>query len=328
MTAELAAWSGTADIERAADPGEFVVQACERAKQWLIEALEKGDIDQIVELKSQAEAIRVYTMQKQLGKDAELSAAEIVRRAERGIGAAVRRGQEMGEIAKKGDPPSAPAAPYERVREGRKEVVAPGSRQRVRDPNVRSPREFFGSSSDLAQTYAVTDGVTDEQFETALAEAKSERNLSRANVLRKVQGVKQRTSSKIGQPQEWVPDPSDRSTEAAVQRRKLIRAYASDGLSSRQISERIGTLDGTIREIAREMGVEITADAVVLGTRRHDSNRIVRETVHALEGLAMGIDLINFGDLNPDEAEDWTISLTNSIRTLNRLNKKIKEMVQ
>ena len=90
-------------IERAADPGEFVVQACEWAKAWLAEALEHGEIEQIAELKSQAEAVRVYTAQKQLGKDAQLAAAEIVRRAERGIGVAIRRGQQDGQIAKPGD---------------------------------------------------------------------------------------------------------------------------------------------------------------------------------------------------------------------------------
>jgi hypothetical protein len=66
-------------IEQAADPASYVVLACERAKTWLTQALEHGDIEQIVELKSQAEAIRVYTAQKQIGKDAELAAAEIVR---------------------------------------------------------------------------------------------------------------------------------------------------------------------------------------------------------------------------------------------------------
>ena len=82
-------------MERSADPAGFVVQACERAKAWLEEALEHGEIEQIAEIKSQAEAVRVYTAQKQLGKDAQLAAAEIVRRAERGIGLAIRRGQQQ-----------------------------------------------------------------------------------------------------------------------------------------------------------------------------------------------------------------------------------------
>jgi hypothetical protein len=308
VTAELAAWSGAAEIERAADPGEFVVQACERAKQWLVEALENGDIEQIVELKSQAEAIRIYSMQKQLGKDAELSAAEIVRRAERGLGVAIRRGQEAGVIAKKGDPPSAPTDAYERVRGGRKERVAPGERLRVRDPNLRSPGEFFTSGEDRVRTYAVTDEVSDEQFEEAIEAARAEKNLSRANVVRKINDSK--------------------SVVSIADRPALIEDLAAQGYSSRQISKRLGFRDDTVREIARQHGIRIRADEVVSRSRHHDSNRIVRETVHALEGLAMGIDLVAFDDLDPDEIEDWTISLANSIRALNRLNKRMKEMVQ
>src|SRR6266699_3096649 len=103
MTADLVLAADPATVERSADPAGFVVQACERAKAWLREALEHGEIEQIAEIKSQAEAIRVYTTQKQLGTDAQLAAAEIVRRAERGIGVTIRRGQQDGEIAKRGD---------------------------------------------------------------------------------------------------------------------------------------------------------------------------------------------------------------------------------
>src|SRR5215471_10223272 len=103
MAADLALAADPAVVERAADPGEFVLAACERAKWWLREALEHGEIEQIAEVRSQAEAVRVYTAQKQLGKDAQLAAAEIVRRAERGIGVAIRRGQQTGEIAKRGE---------------------------------------------------------------------------------------------------------------------------------------------------------------------------------------------------------------------------------
>src|SRR6266496_5634820 len=103
MAAELALAADPDVIERSADPAGFVVQACQRARAWLREALEHGEIEQIAEIKSQAEAVRVYTAQKQLGKDAQLAAAEIVRRAERGIGVAIRRGQRNGEIAKRGD---------------------------------------------------------------------------------------------------------------------------------------------------------------------------------------------------------------------------------
>jgi hypothetical protein len=148
MPAELALATDPQMAERSADPAGFVVAACERAKAWLDEALEHGGIEQIVEVKSQAEAVRVYTAQKQLGKDAQLAAAEIVRRAERGIGLAIRRGQERGEIRRRGQGGGQP----------------PGAR-RVRDDKTMSSPAEFASQGELrgngAGIYHLTDGVSD-----------------------------------------------------------------------------------------------------------------------------------------------------------------------
>ena len=156
--------SDPAALDTVTDPAALVVRACEQAKAWLVKALDHGEIEQIVELKSQAEAIRAYTMSRQLGRDAELSASEIVRRAERGIGVAIRRGQEAGEIRKSG---------YRRA----------GS-----DDTRLPPDHYFAHPRERSDTYAITDGVTDEEFDDAVESAKSEENLSRANVLRKVRG--------------------------------------------------------------------------------------------------------------------------------------------
>src|SRR5215467_11830375 len=197
MAADLALAADPAVVEHAPDPGEFVLAACERAKAWLREALEHGEIEQIAEIKSQAEALRVYTAQKQLGKDAQLAAAEIVRRAERGIAVAIRRGQGNGQIAKRGDRGSR-GAPG--VHGGN-----PGDR---RGDHLGSPREIFRHGDERADAYAMSDGVSDTDFEDALGEAKAEGNLSRANVVRK---IRQRAGSPPAQGGEHVPDPADRS---------------------------------------------------------------------------------------------------------------------
>lgn len=151
-------------IEAAADPGQFVVVALERGKQWLAEALAHGNLDAIVEAKGWAETLRVATMQKQLGKDAELSATELVRRAERCIGVGIRQGQ----------------------REGR---ISTGNTGSHGSP-LRSPKEFatkheLQDRPGRAGIYSLTDDVTDEQFENAMDEAKVEGNLSRTNIARK-----------------------------------------------------------------------------------------------------------------------------------------------
>jgi hypothetical protein len=306
VTADLALAADPGFLERSADPAEFVIQACERAKVWLQEVLDHGDIGQIIEVKSQAEAIRVYTMQKNLGKDAGLSAQEIVRRAERGIGAAIRRGQEDGTIRKSG------------------QFCGNGL---VDNASCPQPVTDFATHTELTGNsqqpgfYDLTDGVPDEQFEEAIGEARAEGNLSRASVARKVRARKPR-------PEEWVPDPGDNHGDAPVQRRKLIRTWAGQDYSSRQIAQRLSMRDDVVRRIAREMGVEIPADQFVVGTRRHDSNRIVRETVHALEGLAMGVGLVDPGDLDPAQAGDWADSLTESIKVLSRLTKTMRKAVQ
>lgn len=163
--------------QRAADPAEYLVTCCERAKTWLTAALESGDIgiDQIVEVKSQAEAIRVYTVQKNLGRDAELAAQEIVRRAERGIGLAIRKGQQDGTIA----------------RPGVSVTTSNALGERIFKPSEFVPRHDLRSDigNGAYGIYAMTDGVSDEQFEQAIDEAKAEKNLSRANVVRKAKGT-------------------------------------------------------------------------------------------------------------------------------------------
>jgi hypothetical protein len=309
MAADLALAADPGVIERSADPAGFVVQACQRAKAWLAEALEHGEIEQIAELKSQAEAVRVYTTQKQLGQDAQLAAAEIVRRAERGIGLAVRRGQQNGQIARRGDRGSR-GAPG--VHGGN-----PGDR---RGDHLGSPRPCFRHGDERADAYAMADGVSDTDFEHALGEAKAEGNLSRANVVRKIRQRRVCPPASAGQ----VPDPADKSPGAAARRRDLIGEFAAGGMSSRQIGERLRIGADRVRHLAREHGIEIRADAVLGRARRPDPGRIVRQTAHALEGLAMGVELADPAGLDPAEAAECAASMTRSIRALSRFLRQMK----
>lgn len=164
------ALSNGSDLDVVTDPAQRIIVSCERAKTWLAHALDGDDIEQIVELKSQAEAMRVYVMAKQLGKDAELAAAEFVRRAERCIGLAVRKGQANGRIAKTGE--------------------GGGPKNPDRKATRISPKPFFGTTDERHDAYAMADGATDVQFEGAISKGKAENNLSRANVVRKVKGEK------------------------------------------------------------------------------------------------------------------------------------------
>lgn len=279
-----------------ADRAVMVTHALIESKQWLAVATKGTDPTPIKEFKAWAATVAEMTKQKGLASEIQADALEMLRRAERGIGQAVRNGQEAGEIAKRGD--------------------SSASRRHLEGDEVKVKRlpDIGLSYSDMSGTgssdgyYAMTDNVTDEQFEEALTEAREEGNLSRANVVRKIKGK-----------------PSKRTREQLADE---IAAHALSGMASPQIAKKVGVGEEWVRQTAREFDIDIPADRVVGKTRRIDPIRVARETVMALDGLASTVDLVSdLAGLDPREAAQWTASLDQSIRALNQLNKKIKEAV-
>lgn len=167
-----------------------------------------------------------------------------------------------------------------------------------------SVSEFFPGGKTMQETYAMTDGVDSADFEAALDEARHEGQLSRANVVRK---IKQQAS------------PTTRD-----QRADLIAELAEQGYTSQQMAERVGVIETRVREIARSYDIEIPGDRAVRNTKRPESMRIATTTVTALEGLVMGVELIDYGALDPDPG--WTESVAHSMQVLNKFARKIKEI--
>lgn len=93
-----------------------------------------------------------------------LNAQVLQRRAERGLGVAIRAGQEAGVIASQGVS-GGPREDYERA--GR--TVQVDSR---RVPTAISPATYFTNSQQASETYAMTDQVSDERFEEVLPRAR------------------------------------------------------------------------------------------------------------------------------------------------------------
>ena len=290
-------------IERAADPGEFVVLACERAKQWLAQAIEQGEIDQLIEVKSQAEAIRVYTAQKQIGHDAELAAAEVVRRAERGIGLAIRRGQEAGEILTSRD-----------FNVTANQHGTSGPRY---DVTKGSPTEYFGNTAERRDSYVMADEASDDEFDEVITEAKDEGNLSRANVVRKIKG-------------EAAPSANgtDKTRAGVRARERKLVDMAVDGHSSHQIADALGITRDGVRGIAERLGIEIPADRLVRRTRLIDPNRVIEETVLGIDGHTSALSLLNgrWSDVDLERVDEWVSSLSRSLTSLRGLHKQLKEL--
>jgi hypothetical protein len=196
---------------------------------------------------------------------------------------------------------------------------------------MSSPADF-ASNGELrgngAGIYHLTDGVGDAEFDAALAQAKAEQDLSRANVVRKIRrrrpagsgGALARAAGPGGPAAGAAPDgPSPE------RRAELIAELAARGMTSRQIAGRLGIGEDRVRAVARAHGITIRADAVA-GRRRLDSARIAREAVHALEGLAMSVQLADLAEIDPALVPEWTTSLARSLRTLSRFARQLKEV--
>ncbi len=143
------------------------------SRTGLLAAIAAQDLPQIVEWKAKGAAIQEIAKQVRLGKELRLDADEFVRRAERGLGVAVRGGQQRGDVLRQGQR----ADHIQAQQENRDTVIS-------RPTDYASPHELSGEPNGFG-IYGMTDGVSDEQFEDAIAEARAEGNLSRANVARK-----------------------------------------------------------------------------------------------------------------------------------------------
>lgn len=194
----------------------------------------------------------------------------------------------------------------------------------------------------LRSTYKLANDPTAPEAERKLAQEALERMDDGAGVAaesmrlrrqlqakREAQEVKADVLEESTAQSEWIPTASERGPKPAARRRELIREWTEKAWTSHQIADKLGMAQRVIREIARKEGITIPADEVFGRSRQKvDSNRIVRVIVEDLASVDTSLNLVNFEELERSEIEDWTASLSKSIRVLNRLNKQLKEMVQ
>ncbi len=107
-----------------------------------------------------------------------------------------------------------------------------------------------------------------------------------------------------------------------------IVAAAAEGLSSRQIADRLGIGFEHVRNIVKRNNLDIPADAVVGKSRRIDSNKVADETANTLEGVASSLRLIDPSDLDPAQCAEWATSISESLRVLTRFRNQLKEMTR
>ena len=275
-----------------------VTRMLSEARSWLAHAVEATEPQTIANFKAQMATIAEATKQLGLSKEIQLDAQEMVRRAERGVGVAIRKGQENGTVATPSQMKSKAAQ------------IARGTYQ-LHNNELVKPSDLVGAhdlTMNGAGIYHLTDDVSDDEFEDAVTEAKSEGNLSRANVVRKIKGAQ---------------SPLTRDERA-----REVERLADLGYSSRQIAPQIGVGQEALAAIVRDYRITIRADRHIAGTRIADTSRIIEKAVSALEGISLGFELINPESIDPERAQAWADSLTKSIAAISKARRQIKESIQ
>lgn len=306
MTTDLIPAENTAAIEALspADREVAVTHMLTEARDWLAHAKDATGPAEIANFKAWTATVAQMTKQLNLSKEIQLDAQEMVRRAERGVGVAIREGQERGDVRTSGQYEGA-SAPYTRTRLGVTQDIEPA----VREQNSRlSPKALLPNSSERVEIYAVAE-ASDDDFDTAIGEAKAEGNLSRANVLRKVRA-----------------NPDSPGYKTRQQRADLIRDLAGQGYGSRQMPSKVGVTEESVRLIARDFDIQIPADKATVGTRRINATDVVEGIVATYEMATSGESAINWSEVDPTRADEWVNSLTESISAASAFRKKIKEL--
>lgn len=285
-------------------PAEQQEQALEfqldRARTALALALEASDVHMVAQIKGSTAVMEKLSKELRLSKECQLDAAEMVRRSEYALGKAIRQGQESGAIETPYEA-ACRAVEIREVRAGRKDLSSIKGKVKPSPRDFAPEHELRGNNAGIMHL-ADSD---EREFEDALASARSEENLSRANLVRKVR--------------------EDSPSETRADRADKIEPLARLGLTSEQIAKRLDLHRDSVKRIARDHGIDIQADRVTAHRPKVDSAKILESTAAALEGAVYSIRLVQPEDIGQEEALEWVDSLTESIKALSKAVKTIKE---
>lgn len=270
-----------------------ITSMLDQSRQWLDRALEATNpAREVSEFKAFVATVAEAAKQKKLSESIQLDAVEMVRRSERALGVAIRKGQDAGEITSRTNQPF-----Y-----GNQHTAGLGPQE-----SQASPDEFFAGGKERADTYAMTDDVSDEQFEQALSEAKEEGNLSRANVVRKVASL---TSYRDEQAAKW-----DR-----------VADLANAGYTSAQIAREVNMSEPGLRSGAQKYNITFPADVAVGRSRRIDPLEVLERIVSSLEADASALELVRYQNVTPEQASEWVARMNTAMRPIGQMKKALKEI--
>ena len=248
---------------------EQVTEMLVHSHAGLLVAIAAQDLPGIAVAKQRAATIQEIAKQVRMGKDMQLNAAEFCRRAERGLGVAIRQGQASGTVETKVEASARGAATRDGLLD--KETIKPKPTDFAKQSELGGNKTYGDSG-----IYGLTDGVSDTQFDEALSEAKAEGNLSRANVSRK---CKAKAQGLVAEPE---PD-----IDADVQPKP---AAAGPRPFKKSDTEMLAEIAGSLANFADLIGY-IQPDQI----ESDEAQRLSTQAFHALSRIRKAFKEINNG---------------------------------
>lgn len=103
-----------------------------------------------------------------------------------------------------------------------------------------------------------------------------------------------------------------------------VAALAAEGHTRHQVADIVGMTHEGVTRGARDRGIHFPADS--LGKRRRlDTSRVMSGVTSSVAAAAISIQQINLLDLDEEDAQEWADSLSESITTLRRAVRQIRE---
>ena len=226
-----------------ADQEKAVADRINQARIWIAGA---GQVTEpLAALQFNSLVVAVEDTARQLGLSMVLrrDAQEMVRRSERCVGVAIRKAQNEGTL----------------TRRSSSGTLRTGVSDSGRQSTTTTIGDVIPRGRTRTEMYAITDGVSDEQFEQALAEAREEGCLTRINIARK---------TKVGEHPE---------TDAKPKRGPQCRTPKTDYLVV--LHRTAASLQGITVALEPIIALPDAVTAVEAGRLASDLNRSIRTLV-------------------------------------------------
>jgi hypothetical protein len=127
----------------------------------------------------------------------------------------------------------------------------------------------------------------------------------------------------------WTPPPGLRGPRAAKRRREIMEEMAATGSTSRQIAERLGIVDDSVRRICKEEGITLRANQAVARKRaRRDGNHMMASIADDLVAITPSFAMLDASELDPARVRDWIGVLRDAAWEITQLARRLERGTQ